>query len=39
MDSFDAINAEYYACSEPIADRLFAFVKANQKDIRLAAQE
>jgi hypothetical protein len=28
-------NAEYYESAEPIADRLFAFLKANPKSIRL----
>jgi hypothetical protein len=37
-DLFDALSSlddEYYASDEPIADRLFDFVKANQAAIRL----
>jgi hypothetical protein len=29
------LDGEFYACSEPIADRLFAFVKENRSKIQL----
>lgn len=35
MDALSSLDDEYYACDEPIADRLFAFVKANRAAIRL----
>lgn len=31
----DSLDDEYYICDEPIADRLFAFVKANRSKNRL----
>jgi len=34
-DVLGSLDDEYYSCDEPIADRLFAFVKANRAAIRL----
>ena len=36
VDVLGELNSEYYACQEPIADRLFAFVSANRARISLA---
>ena len=35
FDVLDALDKEYFSCKEPIADRLFAFVKANRSKITL----
>jgi len=35
MDVLSSLDDEYSSCDEPIADRLFAFVKANRAAIRL----
>ena len=34
-EALGALDDKFYACEEPIADRLFAFVKANRAQIRL----
>ncbi len=35
-ESLGELDGEYYSCDEPIADRLFAFVKENRDRIHLA---
>jgi hypothetical protein len=37
-DALGALDGEYYACDEPIADRLFAFVKQNRERVMLAGR-
>ncbi|MGC4066353.1 MAG: DUF4375 domain-containing protein [Polyangiaceae bacterium] len=39
VDSLSAVDTDFYACSEPIAERLFAFVKAHRENIRLLKTE
>ncbi len=34
--SLGELDQEYYGCDEPIAERLFAFVKENRSNIRLS---
>lgn len=35
-DHLNELDNEYYGCEEPIADRLFSFVKQNRSKIRLS---
>jgi hypothetical protein len=30
-----SLDEEFYSCDEPLAERLFAFIKANKQSIRL----